>query len=117
MAAITATNINGALGANTVTRTTLGSSDTFTFNTSYNPILILDNVTAGALTPNIDGSGGTTVPVKGLGSVDVSSGLTLASIAAGACVAIQLNTIYEYLKGTVTITGGSGIKASLIEYR
>ena len=117
MATITATNINSATGAVTATRTTLGSSDTFAFNTSYNPVLVLDNVTAGALTVTIDGDGGTTVPVKGVGSVSVTGGYSTGSIAAGACVVIQLNTIFEYLKGTIAVTGGTGIKATLIEYR
>lgn len=114
MAAITATSMGGS-GARVVTRTTLGASDTFTYNASRNPILILDNVTAGALTPNIAGAAGTTVPVKGVGSVSVASGLTLASIAAGACVAIPLESISAYLQGVITITGGTGIKASLLE--
>lgn len=115
MAAIAATSMTGQ-GARTVTRTTLSSSDTFTYNASRNPVLILDNVTAGALTPNIDGAGGTTVPVSGLGSVSVASGLTLASIAAGACVAIPLSTISAYLQGVITVTGGTGIKATLLEF-
>jgi S-formylglutathione hydrolase FrmB len=114
MAAIAATSMGGT-GARVVTRTTLGASDTFTYNASKNPILILDNVTGGALTPNIDGAGGTSVPVKGVGDVSVSSGLTLASIASGACVAIPLATIDAYLQGVITVTGGSGIKASLLE--
>jgi len=99
----------------TVTRTTLGSSDTLTYDPSKGAILVLDNITGGALTPNIDGSGGTTVATPNLGPVSVSSGLTLASIAAGACVAIRLDTIAAYLQGTVTVTGGSGIKAHILE--
>lgn len=114
MAAVTATSMGGT-GARVVSRLTLGSSDTISYNASRNPILILDNVTGGALTPNIDGAGGTTVPVKGVGDVSVSSGLTLASIGAGACVAIPLSSISAYLQGVITITGGSGIKASLLE--
>lgn len=74
MATITATNINSATGAVTITRTTLTSADTFIFNTSYNPVLILDNVSGGALTVTIDGDGGTTVTVKGIGSVSVTGG-------------------------------------------
>lgn len=114
MAAVTATSMGGT-GARVVSRLTLGASDTMTYNASRNPILILDNVTAGALTPNIDGAAGTTVPVKGVGSVSVASGLTLASIGAGACVAIPLDSISGYLQGVITITGGTGIKASLLE--
>lgn len=115
MAAITATAMTGA-GARTLTVTTLGASDTLTYNASKNPVLILDNVTGGALTPLIDGAGGTTVPVKGVGTVSVAAGLTLSSIAAGARVAIPLASISEYLKGVITITGGSGIKASILEF-
>ena len=50
MAAITATSIVPA-GAVVVSRLTLGASDTMTYNPARKPILILDNVTAGALTP------------------------------------------------------------------
>ncbi len=114
MAAITATSMGGS-GSRVVSRLTLGSSDTMTYNASRNPILILDNVTGGALTPNIDGAGGTTVPVKGVGDVSVSTGYTTPSIASGACVAIPLASISAYLQGVITITGGSGIKASILE--
>lgn len=114
MAAITATSIQAA-GAVTLTRTTLGSSDTLTYNPYKKAILILDNVTGGALTPNIDGAGGTTINVETVGSLSVASGLTLASIASGACVAIRLDSISAYLSGVITITGGSGIKATLLE--
>jgi len=114
MAAITATSIASA-GATTVTVTTLGASDTFTFNPAKNPILILNNVTAGALTPNIDGAGGTVVPVSGIGNVSVASGYTTPSIASGAVAAIPLRSIKEYLRGVITVTGGDGIKASILE--
>lgn len=113
MAAITATSMTGS-GSRAVTATTLGASDTLTYVPGS--VLILDNVTAGALTPNIDGAGGTTVPVAGIGSVDVSSGYTTPSIAAGAKAAIPLDTIKEYLKGVITVTGGSGIKASILTF-
>lgn len=115
MAVITATNIVPA-GANSVTVTTLGASDTLTFNPGRDPVLILNNVTAGGLTPNIDGDGGTAVSTDSLGTVDVSSGLTLSSIGAGATVAIRLKSISAYLTGTVTITGGDGIEATLLEF-
>jgi hypothetical protein len=115
MATITATSMIGA-GAHLLSVTTLGASDTFTYNPSKNPILVLDNVTGGALTPNIDGASGTTVAVKGVGDVSVASGYTVPSIAAGGRVAISLNTISEYLRGTIALTGGTGIKASLLEF-
>ena len=101
--------------ARVVTRTTLGSSDTFTFTSTKSPILILDNVTAGALTVTIDGDGATTRVVEGIGTINLSAGYSTGSIAAGACVAIPLNSISSYLAGTIAVTGGSGIKATLLE--
>lgn len=115
MAAITATQI-GVAGGTVVTVTTLGASDTLTFNASRDPVLILDNVTGGALTPNIDGAGGTTQAVSGIGNVSVASGFTTPSIGAGVCYAIPLKTISAYLQGVITVTGGSGIKASILEF-
>ena len=103
-------------GSRTLTKTTLGASDTMVYNKSRKPVLILDNVTGGALTPNIDGAGGSTVPVAGVGTVSVASGLTLSSLAAGACVAIPLESIEAYLQGVITVTGGTGIKASILEF-
>lgn len=115
MAAITATDMTGT-GEREVTITTLGASDTLTYNASRNPVLVLNNVTVGALTPNIDGDGQTAVTVSGIGSVDVSGGITLASIGAGEVFAVPLKTIREYLTGTVTVTGGDGIEAALLEF-
>lgn len=115
MAEIATTSMLG-LGARAVAITTLGASDTLPYDRSKSPILILNNTTAGALTPKLDGDGGSTVPVDGIGDVDVSAGLTLASIAAGDSVAIPLNSISGYLAGVVTVTGGDAIEAQLLEF-
>ena len=64
----------------------------------------------------IDGNGGTTVSVPGVGSVDVSAGYSVGSIAAGAHVVIPLASISAYLQGTIAITGGTGLVATLMEY-
>jgi hypothetical protein len=115
MATIVSTSAQGS-GARTVNRTTLTSSDTMTYNASAKSLLILDNVTGGALTVTIDGADGTTVPVQGVGSISVAAGYSTGAIAAAACIAIPLDSIDQYLKGVITITGGTGIKATLIEY-
>lgn len=114
MAAIPATSLLGS-GSRAVSKITLGSSDTLTFNPSKDPVLVLDNVTGGALTPNIDGAGGSSVPVAGVGDVSVASGYTTPSIGAGVIVAIPLKSISAYLQGVITITGGSGIVAYILE--
>jgi hypothetical protein len=116
MATIVATSMTGS-GQRALTETTLtGTADTFTYTSLKNPVLKFRNPTAGALTPVIDGAGGTTVPVTGIGAVDVSTGYSVGSIAAGAAVVIPLNTISAYLNGAIAITGGTGLVASLLEY-
>lgn len=116
MATITGTSITGA-GSRAVTVTTLdGSTDTFTYTAASRQILILHNPTGGAISPTIDGDGGTTVSVQGVGSVDVSSGYAVGSIAAAATVAIPLKSISAYLSGTIAINSGSGLECQLLEY-
>jgi hypothetical protein len=114
MATIASTRISA--GTNTVTETTLTSSDTFTYVPNGQQVLILRNGTAGALTVTIDGAGATTVNVGGVGAVDISGGFSTGSIGAGAVRAIPLDSIKEYLKGTIAVTGGTGISASLLTF-
>lgn len=111
MAVIARTNVAGT-GRKTLTETTLTASDTFTYGTGDQ--MILRNPTAGALSPTIDGDAGTTVGVPGVGDVSVASGYAVGSIAAGAMVYINLDTISAYLQGTITITGGTGLVAAII---
>ena len=115
MATIVATSMQGA-GKRAVAVTTMTASDTFTYKHGQGQILILRNSTAGSLTPIIDGAGATTIPVQGVGSVDVSAGYSVGAIAAGATVAIPLDTIKSYLVGVIAITGGTGLSASLLEF-
>jgi len=113
MAAITATSMTGS-GERAVTVTTLGASDTFTYVPGS--ILVLNNVSGGALTPKIDGDGATTLGVAAVGDVDLTGGYTTASIADGTVYAIPLDTISEYLAGTIAVTGGDAIEASILTF-
>ena len=116
MATIVATNAK-ASGVIVTTDTTLtGTSDTFVYRSGVNQTLILRNATGGALSPVIDGAGGTTVEVEGIGIINVSAGLTVGSIAAGASRTIRTDSVYQYLQGTIAITGGTGLVATLLEY-
>lgn len=100
-----------------ITATTLGASDTLVYTAGVNATLTLNNVSGGALTPLIDGDGATSVAAEGLGApIDTSTGFTVPSIGIGATVAIPLDTISEYLKGVITVTGGDAIEATLTEY-
>lgn len=115
MAAITATAITG-VGWKAVTVTTLGASDTLTYDASKDQILVLYNVTVGALTPLIDGDGASSaVPVPGFTPVDTTGGITSASVAAGGACAMVLKANYQVMAGTITITGGDGMEAMLLE--
>lgn len=114
MATVTESALN-VLGGAAMTQVTLtGTADTFTYRQGTGQILILRNATGGALSPIIDGDGGAAVGVEGLGMVSVASGYAVGSIAAGAAVAIPLDTIFQYLQGVIAITGGTGLVASLL---
>ena len=115
MTTITPTSMTGT-GSRAVVETTLTASDTFIYKSSARQVLVLRNPTAGALTPLIDGDGAGTVNVSGTTGFDISGGFTVPSIAAGAIVAIPLNTISLYLQGVIAVTGGTGIVATLLEY-
>ena len=115
MATIVATNIKGG-GVKTITETTLtGTLDTFTYRSGVSQTLIFRNATVGALTPVIDGASSSTVSINGIGSIDVSAGYAIGSIAAGAVKSINTDEIFEYLRGTIAITGGTGLVATLLE--
>lgn len=110
MAALVATP-NAAL-AFLATQNTMTASDTMTV-TGNAQMLILNNVTAGILNVVIDGDGGSVINVDGLGAVDVSAGYTI-NMPVGAVKIVRLITIRSFLQGNVTLTGGTGIKAILV---
>lgn len=115
MATIVATDLNVS-GVKAVSETTLdGTLDTFTYRTGVSQTLILRNATAGALTPVIDGAGATTAAIEGIGSIDLSAGFSVGSIAAGAVRSIRTESIGRYLAGVIAITGGTGLVATLLE--
>jgi hypothetical protein len=105
------------LGVTTLTQTTLtGTADTFTYKEGQGQILILRNTTGGALSPVINGSANVATGVNGLGSVNTTTGYAVGSIpATTGCVMIPLDSISLYLKGTISITTGTGLTAALIK--
>lgn len=110
MAVIAQTSMSGS-GSRAVTETTLTTTNSMEY--VVGGTLILRNDTGAGVTGNIDGDGGTTVPVAGVGSVDVSSGYSTGSIAAGDAVAIPLDTIAAYLNGDIAVTG-TGLVATYL---
>jgi hypothetical protein len=111
MAVIASNTVTGTNGTVTITKTTLGSSDTISYVSGGNQVLNIENGTGSPVTVNIDGSGATTISPAGLGAtVDVSSGYNI-TVADGAHKAVRLDSIAAYMAGTVTVTGASGAKA------
>lgn len=105
-------------GVRAATRTTLGASgNPFTYVSGMGGLLILHNPTAGALTPTITGSTAAAQVIDQVGaSVPFNSGFAVGSIAAGAQVMIPLASIDPYLRGTIDITGGTGLVATHITF-
>ena len=112
MAVIAQTLITGT-GARALVPTTLTASDTLVYKEGADQVLVLHNGTAGSLTVTLDGADSVPVQVPGLGSVATSAGFSTGAIAAGARVAIPLDSIRAFLRGVVAVTGGTGITATL----
>lgn len=112
MAAITSITPPTAGGSFVATPTTLTSSDTITVLAAKKQLLVVSNATGASVTLKIDGDGGTTVNVAGLGPVNVSGGYDIV-IANNVTQAVVLSTISAYCQGVVTLTGASGAKAQL----
>lgn len=111
MAAISAIDaaVNGSFAA---AITTLSADDTITIAANKKQLLVLRNTTAGSLTVTVDGDGGTTVSVPGLGNVSVAAGYAIV-VGAGLSVAVVLSTISAYCKGVVHLTGAATLTAQL----
>lgn len=114
MAAITAIDARQS-GAFAAAPTVLSADDTITYDKTRKQLLVLRNPTGGSITVTIDGSGGTTAPVRGYGTVDVSGGLAIA-VPAGATRAVQLSSIALYLQGVVHLLGGASVEATLYNF-
>jgi hypothetical protein len=96
--------------------TTLGASDTITYDSRKTQLLVLRNPTGGSLTLTIDGDGGTTVDGSGLGvgSINVDSGYAIV-VGAGLSRSVVLRSIQAYCQGVVTLSGASGMIVQLFD--
>ena len=114
MATIVPTSLGGS-GFKTITETTMTASDTLVYTPGAGQILHLRNTTAGALTVTITGSTSVAQTYTEGGTVNYAAGLSSGSIAATTGdVMLKLDVHAGYLQGTVTLTGGTGIKASIL---
>lgn len=116
MATILPTDLVSTSEVDLVETTLDGSSDTFTYDPDRSKYLVLRNPTGAGITPTIDGDGATTRHLSGVGDVDISGGYAVATIATTEAAVIPLAGIKEYLAGTITISSGTGLVASLLEF-
>jgi hypothetical protein len=117
MALIVKTNMNSTTAVNVVS-TTMTASDTFVYDPSKRAFLELRNPTGGVLSPVIVGSTNVAVPVSGYGLAPVAGGYTgIGGIpATTGRVCIELASIAQWLNGTITVTGGTGLIATIYEF-
>lgn len=104
-------------GVITPTENTLTASDTLVWDQNTpGAILVLRNPTGGALSPTITGANANSaIPVPGYGNVSAAA-LAVGSIPAGQSRVIPLDSRREYLQGVITITGGTGLIATILHY-
>jgi hypothetical protein len=117
MAVIAKTSM-ASTGIVTVLNTTLSASDTFVYDPAKRGFLVLVNTTAGALSPVITGSTNAPVYVAGYGNAPIAGGYTgIGAIGATTGrVVIELANIAQWLNGTITVTSGSGLTATIYEF-
>ena len=115
MAAIAITQ--NTVGATTLTRTTMTASDTLAYVPGAGQQLYLANNTAGSLTVTITGSTAPAtyvIPGTGGSTIAPSAGKVIGPIPANTTVEVSLDDLSLYLQGTITLTGGTGITATVL---
>lgn len=106
-----------SIGATTLTRTTMTASDTLAYVPGAGMQLYLANNTAGPLTVTLTGStapASYVVPGTGGTTIAPSAGKAIGPIATNTTVELSLDDFQLYLQGVVTLTGGTGITATVL---
>lgn len=114
MAVIVQTSpVKGTGTPSNLTRSVLSASDTLTYNQGSKQVLVLFNTTAAAVTVTLTGSLASTVTPPGFGgTVSVAGGKAIIVPASGT-THVELDDIYAFLQGNVTVTNGTGLTAHL----
>ena len=118
MAALTSTAFYSGVNPVLATVNTASGSDTLTYLAGSSQMLVLENATAGSLTPNIVGTAASaTYPVPNTHTtVNLSTGLSVV-VGIGVKKVINLDKISAYLAGSgvVTITGFTAGKITIYQ--
>jgi hypothetical protein len=116
MAAIAITP--NTVGVTTLARSTLTASDTLAYSQGSNQQLYLANNTGSPIGPvTILGSAALAsyvIPGTGGTTIAPSAGKSLGSIPANSTIEVSLDDLSLYLQGNVTITGGTGLIATVL---
>lgn len=114
MALIAAVAASSSVGVVPVVPTVLGASDTLVFSPGLAQTLVIQNDTGSSVSVVIDGDKAAAFAPGGIGaSIDLSTGFVM-TIPAGASRAVALKNIQRYLSGAVTVSGGAGAKAYIL---
>lgn len=95
---------------------TLDGSDTFEIALNADQFLYLQNDSGGAVTSvsMIGDEAPSSAPSTGIGDFTPVA-YSIASIADGEAFVVPIGLYSQLFKGTVTITGGTGLKAALLQ--
>lgn len=113
----TQTSFNRLVGAAVVAQTTLDNTDNFVYQPSGRQVLILSNPTGSTITCKLIGNETpSALEVPRVGAINLTSGLPV-EVPAGASVAIALDTVAQWIKGTrSSIIDGTGLICQLYTY-
>ena len=95
----------------------LTASDAFTYNANVGQVMLLINPTGGAITAKLVGDAAPAsynAPGGPIG-VNLSTGYSLGSLAAGSACWIALDTVAQYLAGNCTIQTGTGLQCIITQ--
>lgn len=114
MAQIVSTTARGKSGEFTIVPVALTGADTLVYKAPTFQVLHLLNKGVTPVTVTLDGSTVGSVALPGQGKpVNNAAGYAI-EVPAGALVAVALNTIRNFLAGTVAVTGGTSDVAAWI---
>lgn len=82
----------------------------------YQPgsLIVINNNTGSPVSPVISGTEAGSFLVRGVGYIELSGGYEFGSVAAGAAVAVDLDSIRLWLSGTARLTGAAGCSAFIL---
>lgn len=92
--------------------TTITGTVALAYRRGTGQVLVIDNKSASPISPKLTGrSAPSDLDVSGVGEIDLSGGLSLGTIVAGAVAAIPLDGVYRWLDGQVELSNAVGAVA------